>query len=316
MLSVLKRRYWVSYNLKEMSTANSQIQRTKRIMKISPFNGYEFNEGPNLKYQIKDKSIAVYMPKRERPHQHNFLTNLRNTENFIKSQSDYKDKFMEDIETGKKDEGGYDEIGIIVVNRKRRLKPINRGSSLVPETKGCCQKQKSSSIPPKMQQPASKSPERKIKKSIENSIGRRCSAKKRRRKVKTVSFGKRNRSLPNANKIHKGIKNFRIYRRRPSFNSYQESKKKRLLKSETDLLMKDYLNPEKQNIRRYSNNLKGLDDFKKMPFKSVILKQNTGNLSKKAFKHLQKTNYERDTLIGYGQNIFNSDPREYIEMMR
>lgn len=305
-----------------MSTANSQIQRTKRIMRISPFNGYEFQDKPNLKYQIKDKNISIYMPKRESPHHHNFLTNLRNSEKFIKAQSDYKEQFMSDVETGKNKEGGYDEIGIMVVNRRRRLKPIRRGSSLVARKEVCDEGKKSSSIPPVLRKEeeeagkegeVSKSPERKIKKVT----GRRASSKKAgRRKKKTVSFENRNHSLPTANKLDKGIKNFRIYRRRPSFNSYQESRRSRLQKSETDLLMKDYLNPQKQSIRRYENNLKGLDDFKKLPFKSVILKQNTGNLSKKEFKHLQKTNYERDTLVGYGQNIFNTDPREYLEMMR
>lgn len=310
-----------------MSTANSQIQRTKRIMGISPFNGYSFDENQaNLQYQVMDKPYSVYMPKREKPKIHNFLTNLRNSEEYLKKQNYFQEKFLKELETGKREEGGYDEIGTMIVNRKRKLKPVfkrKRGSSLDPKSIKFA-KIRSRSNPPEERNEEvkpgkdgclEKSPERKIVKFQEKNekINLKKNTKKR---SKSTNGHRRNQSLPTKNTLHKRTKNFRIFNRRPSFNTYQEMRNRSLLKSETDLIKKDILNPRKQNIRRPSNNLRGLTDFKKLPFRSVILKQNTGNMTRKQFKLLKSMNYEKNTLLGYGQNVFNTDPRDYIEEMR
>jgi len=99
--------------------------RLKRLRRISPFNGYHFKETPSSKCvtQRSSEYRSIYAPKYDTPKHNIVLTNMRNSEHYLRSQIHFEKPFMEHIE-----KTGYDNVGIVckrefeLEKQKRRKK--------------------------------------------------------------------------------------------------------------------------------------------------------------------------------------------------
>lgn len=95
--------------------------RTRRITKVSPYNGFKFKESPSssIFYATKNSTKAVYLPEYDNPSYHNVLTNMRNSVSYVKDPSSFEDKFMRHLE-----KTGFDELGMVC--RKEYLNNVEK----------------------------------------------------------------------------------------------------------------------------------------------------------------------------------------------
>ena len=146
----------------------------------------------------------------------------------------------------------------------------------------------------------------KLKKAPRTGQSGQRKANPQKRRFPSLSGKRLSSSLKMDNRWHSSLERQKDSLNKPmppsfaEFTSYKTQKR-----SETDLMVKDFLSRDKSNIRRYSNNLKSLNQFIKHSFKSKIHKRD---------KSIPVTS--KDTVILFGQNKFDVNPMDYRRQMR
>jgi hypothetical protein len=102
-----------------MTTAIANLQRTKRIRQISPYNGFQMNENRimEVKNHHNNKSFSIIPSKYENAQVHNYVTNNRKTEKFLKDQNFFEEDYLTKVKEGRDNQGGFDDIGVMVVSK-------------------------------------------------------------------------------------------------------------------------------------------------------------------------------------------------------